>query len=255
MVVCKFSMATSKGPKTNLEAQHRGLMALQVKNSNEPYHASKWLSVALLVDTHEMASLFNFLGSFFIFTVGSITKKGEGVISPQSFLSTYEHYVNALKVGSIPEDSSYRTIFSSAFSSTEDHLYALNVNENSQLIRVAKPVVQCQTHNLDYSLADGKFRPMVFGKESVLWGVQFSYPQLFEDPQTHAVHKVEDRPEFPNTQLFKKIQKWTRENTIPTPFVVERQVVNVPMRLGKACLEWINSHPQLNQKPFKVKTL
>lgn len=229
-------------------------MNLSVKNSSEPYHASKWLSVALLIDSHEMQSLFDSLGPFFIFTVGNICKKGEGIISQETFLSCYADYVNALKTGIIPEDSNYRTIFSSAFSYAEDHLYALNVNESSQLIRIAKPIVQCQMHNLDYSTADGKFRPMVFGKDSVLWGVQFSYPQLFEDPKTHAVHKVEDRAEFPNTQLFKKIQKWTREHTVPTPFIILETVINVPMRLGKACFEWINSHPQLKQKSFKVKT-
>lgn len=229
-------------------------MSLAVKNTNEPYHASKWLSVALLVNAHEMQSLFQTLGTVYIYNVGSITKRGEGVITSEAFLSGYERYVHALRNGKIPEDSSYRTLFSSAMTVKEDHVYALHVGEEGQLIRIAKPIVQIQAHNLDYSTADGQFRPMVFGMNSVLWGIQFSYPQLYEDPKTHAPIKVEDNASFPNTSLFKAIQKWARENTVPTPFLVDGKVINVPMRLGKSCFEWINHHPQLTQKLYKVKT-
>lgn len=227
-------------------------MAIQVKHSHEPYHVSKWLSVALLIDENEMQSLFTTLGDFFIFTVGNITKRGVGEVPHEVFLKGYAHYVNALKEGRIPEDQTYRTLFSSVFTAVQDHVYALNVGEEGQLIRIFKPVVQLQVHHLDYSTADGKFRPMVFGKDSVLWGLQFSYPQLFEDPKDHSVHKVEENANFPNTALFRAIQKWVRENTKPTPFVVDGKIINVPMRLGKSCFEWINKHPQLAMKPFRI---
>lgn len=225
---------------------------LIVKSSLEPYHASKWLSAAMLIDADEMKSLFNALGNFLIFTVGSIVRRGEGLIAHEDFLACYNRYIETLKSGKIPEDSSYRPIFSSVFTTSQDLLYALHVGTDAQLLRVSKPVVQLQAHSLDYSKADGKFRPMVLGKDSVLWGVQFSYPQLFEDPKTHAAHKVNDSMEFPNTSLFRALQKWTRQFTVPTPFLVDEKLVNVPMRLGKNCFSWINDHPQLKTKGLKV---
>lgn len=219
---------------------------LSVKSRVEPYHASKWLSVALLIDAAEMKALFDFLGNFLIFTVGSIVKRGEGLITHESFLSCYAHYIEILKSGNIPEDSIYRSVFASVLTVSPDHLYALHVGTDGDLIRINKPVIQLQAHNLDYSTADGKFRSMVFGKDSVLWGVQFSYPQLFEDPSNHSVRKVDNS--FPNTSLFRALQKWTRLNTVPTPFLVNEKIINAPVRLGKRCFSWINNHVHVQKK-------
>jgi hypothetical protein len=223
---------------------------LTVKSSIVPYHASKWLSVALLIDAAEMKELFSSLGNFFIFTIGSTVKRGEGPITHESFLSCYANYIEILKSGNIPEDSIYRPMFASVLTVSSDHLYAMHVGTDKELIRINKPVIQLQAHNLDYSVVDGKFRSMVLGKDSVLWGLQFSYPQLYEDPQNYTVHKVDDN--FPNTSLFRALQKWMRLNTVPTPFIVDEKTINVPMRLGKSCFSWINNHPQLKKKGLRV---
>lgn len=217
------------------------------------YHASKWLSVALLIDADEMHSLFHSLGKFQIFNVGCVVKNDEALISHETFLLRYAHYIESLKSGHLPEDSTYRQLFSSVFTVSADHLHPLNVGTDNLLMRVTKPVIQLQAHHLDYSKADGKFRPMVLGQNSVSWGIQFSYPQLFEDPKNRSVHKVEDTPQFPNTSLFRTLQKWTRQFTVPTPFIVDEKLTNVPMRLGKNCFAWINCHPQLEKKGLKVK--
>lgn len=227
---------------------------LAIKSANEPYHASKWLSSALLIDGDEMRSLFDHLGNFYMFAVGRVVKENEACINHETFLNVYTRYIEILKTGQIPDEATYRPFFASVLTTSLDHLYALPVGKESQLIRIAKPVVQMQVHCLDYSKADQKFHPMVFGKDSVLWGVQFSYPQLFEDPQTYAVHKVADTPQFPNTKLFRSLQKWVREETVPTPFIVEEKVINVPMRLGKKCFSWINQHPQFAKKGLRVES-
>lgn len=226
---------------------------LNIKSKLIPYHASKWLSVALLIDFTEMQSLFNALGNFQMFKVGSVVKKDSELDLRQNFLTHYKQYIDSLKKGNLPEEHIYKSLFAAVLTVDADHVYAMHVGEDGQLIRPLKPVVQMQSHSLDYSYADGKFRAMVFGQDSILWGVQFSYPQLFEDPQTHAVHKVDSSDLFPNTVLFRNLQKWVRQGTVPTPFIVEEKIINVPMRLGKQCFDWINYHPQFSKKKIKVK--
>jgi hypothetical protein len=68
------------------------------------------------------------------------------------------------------------------------------------------------------------------------------------------VEAVKETPSFPNTVLFHQIQRWMRGATIPTPFLVDGKGVNVPLRLGKRCLSWINTHAQLKAKGIRVKT-
>lgn len=214
--------------------------------------ASKWFKVQLLADTAEVESLFTALEDFKLFLCGAVVPKGGGEVTQEAFLAIYDQYINALKRGEIPPESLYRQMFSAVLNKDPEALFHIPVGSERELVRLAKPVIQMQPHSMDYSSFDGKFRPMVYGLESIVWGIQFSYPQLFLNPETKEPLTVNDDPFFPNTPLFKNLQRWVRNHSIPTPFLVEGKKINVPIRLGKRCLPWINKHPQLQLKDIQV---
>ena len=217
-----------------------------------PMEASKWLKVQLLAEPAELSALFEAIQPLEIFLAGTIVPSGQGLVTHAEFLKIYSDYIAALKQGQLPDESSFKSYFSGVLTRTREALFAIPVSGNRQLIRIARPVIQMQAHAMDYSAHDDKFRPMVFGLDSITWGVQFSYPQLFMDGRTKEAFAVVQSDEFPNTQLFHQLQRWMRQHTIPTPFLVGDKRINVPMRLGKNCLSWINSHPQLAPKNLKV---
>ena len=214
--------------------------------------ASKWLSLPLLIDYPEMQQLFKALDPFVIFQVGQVLPTGKGQVMPEEFFSTYKYYVESLKQGVIPEESIYSSHFNAVFSRTPDALYAIEIPDGRCLIRIGKPVIQLQPHWMGYSPHDDKFRSNVHGPESILWGILFTYPQLYLDPMTKEPLKVVESEVFPNTQLYRLLQRWTRANTLPTPFRVEGRLVQVPVRIGKGCMEWIHNHPQLKIKNLKI---
>jgi len=216
------------------------------------FQASKWLAYQVLLDTPELDDLLTTLSPLEIFLT-SISEPQQAVLSKEAFLRAYDDYVSCLKRGQLPEEANFRVPFSSIFTTSREEIYAIKVGENKQLIRVSRPVIQLQAHRMHYSSDDGKFRPMVFGKDSILWGLQFSYPQIFKDNTTKEYYQVLEGERFINTALFRLLQKWMRQNTIPTPFIAEGKVVNSPIRLGKMCLSWINKHPQLALKSLQVK--
>ncbi len=223
----------------------------------QPLQASKWLEVQALLESDEMALLFDVLAPFSLFQCGSITQRGIGGEEGQKqakadFLSHYKDYVESLKSGELPLVSSYQICFSSVLTATNDCLYVIPIGEDRQLIRVSTPVIQMQAHTIGYSPIDKKFRSMVFGSDNIPWGIQFSYPQLFQDPISKQPTSVNDASAYPNTQLFRSLQKWMREHTTPTPFVVDGIMTNVPMRLGRKCYSWVNRHPQLVSKGISV---
>jgi hypothetical protein len=223
------------------------------ETTKSPMQASKWLQMQALLDADEMEMLLTSLGEIQIFIPGRVIKKGEERISPTKFLQTYSEYVKTLQQGKVPEDALFRSYFSSIWTLSSEVVFSVNVDDERHLLRVAAPAVQLQLHRLGYSELEGKFRPMIFGKDSIDWGIQFSYPQLFQNPQTHQTEKVDISPAFPNTLLFQQLQRWFRSNSQPTPFVVQGKKVNVPIRLGKNCFSWINRHPQLVEKNMKVE--
>lgn len=217
-----------------------------------PLQASKWLSSQILVDEIELESLFKNLGQFYLYSTGSIVELGTSGYTQDEFLSIYREYISALKQGVLPEEAKFRKPFSSVLTNTPEALYAIPVENDRQLIRISKPVIQMQGHRMDYSRADGKFRSMTFGGDSITWGLQFSYPQLYQDGKTKEIHQVNSDASCPNTPLFRNLQLWVRNNTIPTPFLVDGQKMHIPVRLGKQCASWINRHPQLSKKGLKV---
>jgi hypothetical protein len=217
-----------------------------------PLQASKWLKYPILIDLEEMESLLGALGNFWIFLISGLIRQGGGSILQGEFLDCYAAYIQSLKEGKWPEDARIRSYFSSVFTVTVDALYTVAIENQQQLIKVDKPVVQLQNHRFDYSLVDGKFRSMILGPDSIWWGIQFSYPQLYQDASMQIKHIRKGDDEFPNTALFHVLQRWIRQYTVATPFLVNEKQVNVPIRLGKNCFKWINNHPQLKEKGLTV---
>jgi hypothetical protein len=216
---------------------------------------SKALKWQVLMDACEMAELMESLGSFDIFGVSGVVGPDHGRLEKKTFLLAYENYLSSLKEGILPEEKTHRPFFSSIWSQEKSILYAAKVGEERFLIKALKPVIQLQLHHLSYSHVDGKFHPMVQAKDSITWGVQFSYPHIFQHPKTKEFSKVVNSPEFPNTALFLALGRWLRQNTLPTPIAPLEKPgsrIILPVRLGKHCFSWINNHPRLVEKAFQV---
>lgn len=222
------------------------------KTSPSVLQASKWLQIQALLSSQEMEQLLKDIEGIKFYVVGKVISPGGETITKAEFLEKYEDYVSLLKAGQVPDATVFRPYFSSALTLADDHVFFIKAGENTQLVRTAKPVVQMQLHMMGYSAMEQKFRPMSLGIDSIHWGVQLSYPQLYLDAITKKIEKVLTNHEFPNTQLFRHIQSWIRNNTLPTPFFVDGKRINVPMRLGKECFEWINGHPQLRSLGIRV---
>lgn len=216
------------------------------------FQASKWLHLALLCEVKELESLFEALGEKKIVSIAGVSNLGEEVIDEASFLENYARYIDALKQGAeIPSSQLFRW-FTTAISTDTEHFYKIPVSETKGIIRIQRPVIQIQPHWFSYSATDKKIRSGTFSLDNISWGLQFSYPQLYEDPNSKQIHKVLVESTFPNTPMFKILQKWIREHSRATPFKIENQVINAPIRIGKQCFPWINQHQGLANKGMHV---
>lgn len=213
---------------------------------------SKWLKVQVLLDDAEMRELLAVLGPVQFVVVSEPVTVEEAVVSPSVFAEKYAEYVQLLKEGKSPDPKHFRRFFSSAMTTTLAPFYAMPLANQKYLVKPMKPVVQLQAHHFIYSDLDHKFHPMVFGVESISWGLQFSYPQLFQDAQTRHVVRVKDTVEFPNSALFSNLLRWLRSHTLASPFIVNQKRINAPIRIGKRSLTWVQSHPELKRRGITI---
>jgi len=224
-------------------------MPLPIECDNiDPSHrlqVSKAHKLPLLIDPSEMCALFAFLGAFEIFDVSRPVTEDEIVISHEAFLQAYDRYIENLG----QNESEYRQYFSAVFSCSRKALYAQPLSSGKYLVKARSPVIQLQKHHFIYS---DTFHSGVNSKESISWGIQFSYPRLYLDPKTKAIGKVDKGESFPNTELFEKCVRWVRNATLATPFLIGNQRKVEPMRLGEKCFAWINHHPGLSKRGLRV---
>lgn len=221
------------------------LQSLRTSKVAEPYNVSKWLKHQILIDPVEMEDFFSAVGDFRLYNVAEITSEPE--LSKSAFLEVYKGYIEALQSGSVQFPREMRRYFSSAVSCTPEALYLQIIREGSYLAKPSQPLIQLQAHYFLPSAVDGKIYPLVFSEDSVAWGIQVAYPQIF---QTAEYEKV--GAQFANTALFQKIGKWIRAHTVPTTFLWKDQKVATSLRLGKNCFSWIHRHPQLLAKGLKI---
>lgn len=211
------------------------------------YQGSKYLKYQVLCDRQELADLFQSIQPFWLYR---LTGLGEGnPLTQDDFLNEYSFWMEELKQGRIVSDARMRSILAAAMSAETDALWKQEVPGGRYLVKIAKPVIQIQAHFFTYSPLDGVFRPMTMGSNSIFWGLQFSFPQIYQDPRTMQFHEID---ESPNADLFQHIKQWVRDRTRATPFVVEGKRINVPIRLGKNCFSWIHHHPQIAEQKISV---
>ena len=207
---------------------------------------SKLHKLPVLLDESEMEALLDHLTSIFpetrFYQVQGVVKKNEAIVINEAFLKVYREYIALLKEGKSPHEQ-FKAPFSMALSASMNPFYSIPLQDEKCIVKAISPIIQLQENRLGFSEMEKTFRAMVFGKDTISWGLYFTYPQLYQDPKTHDVVEVDES--FENSSLFQHILKWIRQFTIATPFVVDGKRVNLPIRLGKKCLPWINQHEGL----------
>ncbi|MBI5273022.1 MAG: hypothetical protein HY861_03465 [Chlamydiia bacterium] len=224
-------------------------MTLRISNASKEgiYQGSKWLKFQVLCDEQELRALFQALHPFFLFP---LTGMGSGkAFAEEDFLQEYGSWIAGLREGRVPTDGQLRRILAAAITDDLESLWLQEIEGKGFITKIGKPVVQMQAHFFSYSDVDEVLRPMSMGLESVFWGVQFSYPQIYQDAKTMELRNVE------RGRLFEQVRLWVREFTRATPFIVGKKKINAPIRLGKACFSWIQLHPQLIQRSLGVYAL
>lgn len=212
---------------------------MQTSPSKKPLEASKWLEVPLLLSANEMSHLLDSLQPIHLY---SISRPIVSLDCP--FLEEYTTYIDALQQGQITPLQAY------LMTTSEDTIYSEPVADGKMLIRAYLPSVFVRPHTFVFSEMDKKFRSKVYGENAISWGYTFAYPQFCIDPITHDAAKVDEA--YVNTSLFKAIQKWAREHTIPTPFLYQGEKLNAPIRIGRECLPFIAKHPQLKRIGLEI---
>lgn len=208
------------------------------------YQGSKWLKFQILCDEKELASFFDRLDfPYALFHLTGVGEKNEVPVA--SFLEEWKRWIDGLQEGKVPSSEQLQRFFAMAVIDDPACLWRQKVEGKGYLLKQRLPVLLLQSHFFSYSAADETIHPMILGKESIFWGLQFSWPQIYQDPQTMEFLQTK------KTALFEAVKNFIKESSRPTPFLIQKEdgsqkKLYSPIRLGKNCFSWIDRHPQLH---------
>jgi len=207
------------------------------------FQAAKWLKVQALLDGVELEQLLKALMPHELFPLSGTY--GLEQLPLKSFVSEYSAWIEQLQRGVVPQPTQ------KALCLTRDpeSVWLQQMPNDLFAVKPCRPYIQVQVHYMQYSPVDGQFRSMTFGPETIFWGLQFAFPQVFQDPKSG---QFVDEDLGPNEGVFRDLRRWVREHTTPTPMLVDSKQVNLPVRLGKHCKSWIHQHPQLKARGLYV---
>lgn len=215
------------------------------------YQVSKWLHFQVLLSKEEMEDLLNLEENLLLYPASDICAIGSPLVEKKSFIEAYGEYLEALKSEN-PDFTPYRRLFSCYATVSPDCLYSVEVSEKEQLIRPKLPVIQLRPHQMGYSKIDSAIYPMSLGAGAIAWGLQISYPQIFQNPHSQEIVKVGTGDIFPNTAPFKNLSRWMRLKTEPVIFNAHGKRIATPVRIGKEALSLVSSHRQLQALELEV---
>lgn len=196
-------------------------------------HCSKWLKHAVLLNMEEMKQLWQILDPYFLLSPIQIVLKENWRVSKDRFLSLYEKYLLWLKEEKDFPPSSLRKEFTLLLTDSLDAVYAVALPKDRILVKARAPVVQIQIYHCFISTFDQKIYPMAMNADSFTWGLQFSYPQIYEDPKNGTFKKVLLEKDFGNTVVYREIVSWLRKHTKPAVFSIGENSVVAPFRIAK----------------------
>lgn len=205
-------------------------------------HTSKPIKHAFLLSLEEMTALFQEIGPCFLIPASGLVSLLDWNISIEEFLSRYKLYVEWMESSATLPPIEVRRFFSLMLSSSLDSVYAVQVGQQKWTIKPCLPVIQIQMYHCFFSSFDHQIRSMVTNPDSFAWGIQISYPQIYEDPKTHYFSKVLLEERFSNSKIFKKIISWLRIHTGPVPLQEGEGRAYAPFRIGKQSLVKKDSH-------------
>ncbi|MCH1429566.1 MAG: hypothetical protein GWP59_01005 [Chlamydiales bacterium] len=215
------------------------------------FKVSKWLSLGVFLSPSTFAKLWDELSPFYLVHSDRVLQENF-FSSKESFIKHYSLYFNSLKSGELPNESFFRKYFSFTLSKDLEHYYKMPLGNEKLLIKAQRPVLQSQFFTLGFSFEERKVRSMVMGQNTLFWGLQLSFPQLYQNPSSPAIEKITRGPDFPNAELFYNIQRFCRYHTHPVFFSYKGEKIVSPFRLDNENMDWIDNHPQLRQLEISV---
>lgn len=211
------------------------MMDLVVSTPKEQGHylVSKWLRFQLLLTVETFKELLDFLSVEVLFGVAGPDVKEELVYSKETYLAVYKAYLEALQRRDEKLIKELMKKLCVAIAYEKQAFYQIELADNRCLIKIKEPSIQFRPFNFIYHKELQQFLMQVKSKEAINFGLEISFPQIFQDPKTAQILHVFKDQKLVSARGFKKVQSFVKSKTKPAKFLIEDQIKTATFRIEK----------------------
>lgn len=175
--------------------------------------ASLWMTQRVLLTPQELQKLFHSLPQFFLFSLSSVGPVESFALEKSMFLENYEAFFSTLYEQKDPRFQVHKKKLTVAMTADLDALHLVQASQDKYLVHLHRPVVVIGLSVFHYDAQAHKVMFSDHQQSAMRIGLEFKFPQFYQDPKTlQPVKHFTDKSNL-NTQIFKAIQKWSRDHT------------------------------------------
>lgn len=212
------------------------------------YRASKWIAFQMLLTRNELEDLFNEISAQVFCCIAKVDEEKNLLYHKESYLSLYTSYLEALKSQNKFLIKQLLISLNVALAYDESSLYKVLAPNNKCLIKIKKPCIQVKPFNFVYHFGLEKFLTNIKSEEAIYFGLEFSFPQIFQDPQSQEIQSLFKNNLSLSETYFNKIRLFVREKTKPAKFLISDKRKVATFRIGKTCAGFVEELSFLKEK-------
>jgi hypothetical protein len=215
--------------------------------------ASLWMSQRVLLTPEELIDLFGFLPSFELYSLSHVGSKEGFHVSKERFLELYKAFFMSFFHKKDMSFYTFKKQLTVGMTCKEYTLYLTEPSSGPFLIHMQEPSVVIGPCVFHYDNAAKKILYADHMTNAMRMGLEFKFPQFYQDPQTLQPVKHFTDPSNPNTRLFKGLQKWCRENAKVVFLEKDAEERFSPgCKVGNQCLDQLSNFFDLQMQGYKA---
>lgn len=216
------------------------------------YRVSKWMNFQLLLNESELLELFKEIEVQHLLCLSHVGIYEDLYLSKQNYLNLYAKYLELLQKDTILESREIIKKLNVAIAYDFQDFYKIPLPDDKILIKMKSPSIQIKPFHFVYNHELEKFLPNVCSSSTIYFGLEISFPQIFQDPKTFVIKHIFKDQKLKSAQQFKKIRSFVRDHTQPARFQIKDNVKVATFRIGKKCINFAKSCPALKKEGLLI---
>ena len=219
-------------------------------NKEGAFKTSKHQRVQVFLSKDEFLDLLESLGEFYIVEHSKVLSCNAKTLSNEELISRYQKYLDAIYKEEVSRD--VLMSLSLAISGDCSSFYKIELPDQRCMVKQKMPALLLQPFSFHFDRENQEVFTGVHTEERIYFGVEISYPTIFQEPHSLETRFLLKEKDNQNTKIYKELTRRIRKMTVPTQLQINEKKKAFSFKIGVKQLLFAAKHPKLKKENLKL---